>query len=185
MHNFLSMISLGKLPMPPEFLIEFEKTQLAHVIGLDRRLKMPQEISEIKDNPSLLSAELEQRKNHITMLVSCFVFSKVFTVEVFNSANAVKTHFSTIPKTESVYFNFYGFTMVALLTDLLYKRFENYLTESNPGKPEISVKHMLFEALLEPMNNKNTNFNYSTFRYGKERESRWKEMEDYFSKMLA
>ena len=48
MHNFLSMITLGKLPIPPEFLIDFEKAQLAHVIGLDRRLKLPQEIPEIK-----------------------------------------------------------------------------------------------------------------------------------------
>ena len=48
MHNFLSMITLGKLPIPPEFLIEFEKTQLANVIGLDRKLKMPHEMAEIQ-----------------------------------------------------------------------------------------------------------------------------------------
>ena len=47
MHNFLSMITLGKLRIPPEFLIDFEKSQLAHVIGLDRKLKLPHEISEI------------------------------------------------------------------------------------------------------------------------------------------
>lgn len=50
MHNFLSMITLGKLPIPAEFLIDFEKTQLANVIGLDRRLKMPFEQPEIYKN---------------------------------------------------------------------------------------------------------------------------------------
>ena len=121
------------------------------------------------------------------MLIACFVFSKVMTVEVFNSENAIKTHFSSIPKTESVYFNFYGFTLVALLTDLFYTRFEVVLAETNPGKPEISIKHMLFDALLEPLTlpKLNANFNYSTFRYSKEREGRWKEMQDYFKKMLA
>ena len=34
---------------------------------------------------------------------------------------------------------------------------------------------MLFDALIEPLDsdNRNANFNYSTFRYGKEREKRW------------
>lgn len=54
MHNFLSMITLGKLAIPPEFLIDFEKTQLANVIGLDRKLKLAHEMSEIKNNEGLL-----------------------------------------------------------------------------------------------------------------------------------
>lgn len=48
MHNFLSMITLGKLPIPPEFFIDFEKGQLAQVIGLDRKLKLPHEMPGIK-----------------------------------------------------------------------------------------------------------------------------------------
>ena len=48
MHQFLSMITLGKLAIPPDFLIDFEKTQLAHVIGLDRKMKLPHELAEVK-----------------------------------------------------------------------------------------------------------------------------------------
>ena len=47
LHNFLCMISLGKLRIPPEFLLDFEKTQLAHVIGLDRKLRLPHELPEV------------------------------------------------------------------------------------------------------------------------------------------
>ena len=35
------------------------------------------------------------------------------------------------------------------------------------------------------MSKKNNQFNYSTFRYTKEREKRWKEMEDYFKRMMG
>ena len=61
------------------------------------------------------------------------------------------------------------------------------MAESNPGIPAINVKHMLFDALLEPLSdeNRNAQFNYSTFRYGKEREDRWLEMEDLFNKLLS
>lgn len=87
---------------------------------MDRKLKMPQEIPEIKENPSILEAEIELRKTHITMLIACFVFCKVLMIEVFNSPSAPKTLFSGVIKTETVYFGFYGFTLVTLLTDLLY-----------------------------------------------------------------
>ena len=49
------------------------------------------------------------------------------------------------------------------------------------------IKNLLFDSLLEPLDpsNRNSNFNYDTFRYGPEREKRWVEMEDYFKKMLG
>ena len=154
MHNFLSMITLGKLPIPAEFLIEFEKTKLAHVIGLDRKLKLPHEISDIKNNPLMLQDEVELRKKHITMIIAIFVVVKVFVVDVFNSSHAAKNLFSNLAKTESVYFSFYGMTLVALLTDLLFLRFKVHLMDMNPDKPEISIKHMLFDTLLEPLDAK-------------------------------
>ena len=93
------------------------------MIGLDRKLKLPHEISEIKNNPELLNEEVELRKKHITMIIACFVISKVLVHDVFNNAYATKSLFSDVPKTESVYFHFYGLTLVALMTDMLYKRF--------------------------------------------------------------
>ena len=44
MHQFLSLITLGKLRIPPDFLIDFEQTQLANTIGLDRKLKLPEDM---------------------------------------------------------------------------------------------------------------------------------------------
>ena len=57
------------------------------------------------------------------MIIACFVVCKVFVHDVFNNTYATKSLFSDIPVTESIYFPFYGFTLVALLTDLLFKRF--------------------------------------------------------------
>ena len=121
------------------------------------------------------------------MIIACFVVCKVFVHDVFNNAYATKSLFSELPKTESVYFHFYGLTLVALLTDLLYKRFQVELSERNPGQEVTTIKHMLFDALLEPLDqeNRNNQFNYSTFRYGKEREKRWLEMEEYFKRMMG
>lgn len=84
------------------------------------------------------------------MIISVFVIVKVFVLDVFNNY-ATKKLFSDIPRTESVYFHFYGLTMVALLTDLLLRRFSTQLQEANPGKSADSLKHMLFDALIEPL----------------------------------
>ena len=187
LHNFLCMISLGKLRIPPEFLLDFEKSQLAHVIGLDRKLKLPHELPEVKENKELLDSEVELRKKHITMIIACFVISKVLVHDVFNNTYAIKQLFSDVPKTETLYFHFYGLTLVALLTDLLFKRFQVQLSDKNPDKSVSEIKNLLFDSLLEPLDpsSRNANFNYDTFRYGPEREKRWIEMEDYFKKMLG
>ncbi len=94
------------------------------MIGLDRKLRLPHELPDVQKNKELLDAEVELRKKHITMIIACFVISKVLVHDVFNNAYATKSLFSDVPKTESVYFHFYGLTLVALLTDLLYKRFQ-------------------------------------------------------------
>ena len=85
------------------------------------------------------------------MIIACFIVSKVFVHDVFNNTYATKSLFSEIPKTEMIYFHFYGLTLVALLTDLLFKRFRVELKDKNPGMDAIKIKHMLFDALLEPL----------------------------------
>ena len=85
MHDFLSMITLGKLAIPPNFLLDFEKTQLAHVLGLDRKLRLPHETADTKSNPELLNAEVELRKKHITMLIAIYIVVKVLVHDVFNN----------------------------------------------------------------------------------------------------
>ena len=127
MHSFLSQITLGKLRIPPEFLIDFEKSQLAHVIGLDRTLKMPHQLAELKNNPALLEHEVQMRAKHITMIIAIFVVIKVFVLDVFNNTYATKQLFSEVSRNEVVYFHFYGLTLVALLTDMLFRRFATQL----------------------------------------------------------
>jgi len=77
---------------------------------------------------------------------------------------------------------------VALLTDLISSRFQAFLEEANPEKNVIGIKHLLFDALLEPLGyeaNQSNQFTYSTFRYGKEREKRWVEMEEMFTTFIG
>ena len=58
------------------------------------------------------------------MIISVFVICKVLVQDVFNNEDVTKSLFSDVKKHESVYFHFYGLTLVALLTDLLYNRFQ-------------------------------------------------------------
>ena len=50
-----------------------------------------------------------------------------------------------------------------------------------------TLKHMLFDALIEPLDQEQRpqQFNYSTFRYKKKRKERWREMENFFRKMIG
>lgn len=67
------------------------------------------------------------------MVITIYVVVKVLVMEVFVSPFTTSTLFNDIAKTETVYFNFYGLTLMTLLTDLLYERFQIELTDSNPG----------------------------------------------------
>ena len=82
MHDFLSMVTLGKLPLPSDFLLDFEKSRLAHVIGSDRKLRIPH---EIQNNTEQLEAEIETHKKHNIMIVAIYVFAKVLIQEVYAS----------------------------------------------------------------------------------------------------
>jgi len=84
-HSFLRLVTLGQLAIPSEFLINFEKSQLADVIGSDRKLKLPHQTPEIKLKRDLLAAEVDLRKKHITMIIAVYVVSKVLVRDVFNS----------------------------------------------------------------------------------------------------
>lgn len=66
--------------------------------------------------------EIDLRKKHITMIIAIYVISKVLVHEVLNNKQT-RTIFKTVQETEMVFFHFYGLTLIALLTDLLYSRF--------------------------------------------------------------
>ena len=56
------------------------------------------------------------------MIIAIYVISKVLVHEVLNNKQT-RTIFKTVQETEMVFFHFYGLTLIALLTDLLYSRF--------------------------------------------------------------
>ena len=79
-------------------------------------------------------------------------------------------------------------TLVALLTDLIFKRFGiDNLDDSNGEKSVQQIKHKLFEDLLEPMepDEKPYSLNYSTFKFSADRQKRWNEMYNYFVKFVG
>lgn len=79
-------------------------------------------------------------------------------------------------------------TLVALLTDLIFKRFGVQLLDNDSSdRSSVQIKHKLFEDLLEPMepDEKPYSLNYSTFRYSADRQKRWDEMTNYFVKFLG
>lgn len=59
----------------------------------------------------------------MTLMIGAFVVSKVLVQDIFNNRHALNSLFQDIPKSEHIYFHFYGMTLVALLTDLIFKRF--------------------------------------------------------------
>ena len=94
-----------------------------------------------------------------------------------------------------MYFHFYGMTLVALLTDLIFKRFGIQIIDEdtdpfknlNLKKSKLQLKNKLFESLLESIepHERPKSLNYSTFRYSPEREKRWGEMYTYFVKFMT
>ena len=74
-----------------------------------------------------------------------------------------------------MYFHFYGMTLVALLTDLIFKRFGIQLVDQDSDlfkdsllkQSKLELKHKLFEDLLESIEpyERPASLNYSTFRY--------------------
>ena len=88
----------------------------------------------------------------MTLLIGAFIVSKVFVQEIFEDAETVKEQFSDIPTTERVYFHFYGMTLIALLTDLIIKRFGLSLMDEETEESNITqLRHKVFEGLLEPL----------------------------------
>ena len=83
----------------------------------------------------------------MTLLASSFIIVKVMMNEIFNNRHVLDSLFEDLPKSEQTYFHFYGMTLVALLTDLIFKRFGiNELDEGD--KSTNQVKQELFTDLL-------------------------------------
>ena len=83
-------------------------------------------------------------------MIGAFVISKVFVQDIFNNRHVLDSLFKDIAKGERIYFHFYGMTLVALLTDLIFKRFGMELLDSK-DRTSLQVRHKIFEDLLEPI----------------------------------
>ena len=116
-------MTIGQLRIPEEFLLPFEKDQINETLGSERRLIPAHLHPDFKDNPTLMATEIEKRKRQMTLLIGAFVISKVFVQDIFNNRHVLDSLFEDVAKNEQIYFHFYGMTLVALLTDLIFKRF--------------------------------------------------------------
>ena len=124
----------------------------------------------------------------MTLLIGAFIVSKVFVQEIFEDAETVKEQFSEIPTTEKVYFHFYGMTLVALLTDLIIKRFGLSLMDEETEESNITqLRHKVFDGLLEPLDvgQRPKSLNYSTFKYTGPRLRRWNEVYSLFVEFVG
>ena len=88
-----------------------------------------------------------------------------------------------------IYFQLYGMTLIALLTDLVYKRFRDQLHEVTATEESITdIKQSIFEDLLEPTKpgeKPRKLIYYTLFRYSSNRQKRWDEVTNYFVKFLG
>ena len=124
----------------------------------------------------------------MTLLIGAFIVSKVLVQDIFNNRHILDSLFKDMAKGERIYFHFYGMTLVALLTDLVFKRFGTDLLEKGgENKSGLQIRHKIFEDLLEPMepDAKPYSLNYSTFKYSPDRQKRWDEMYNYFVKFIG
>ena len=77
------------------------------------------------------------------------MISKVFVQEIFEDAEVIKSQFSDVPKNEKIYFHFYGMTLIALLTDLIIRRFGvNILEKEAEDQNLMQLRHKVFDGLL-------------------------------------
>ena len=169
-HSFLSKMTIGEMRVPEEFLLPFEHSMTNASFGDSRKLTPARLIPGIKDDPEKLSIAVEAQKREMTLLISAFVISKVLASDIFINRHTIDVVFDELPKSEHMYFHFYGMTLVALLTDLIFKRFGIQLLDNeNEDKSSAQVKQELFQDLLDPANGSTKNLNYSQFKYSPER----------------
>ena len=74
----------------------------------------------------------------MTLMIGAFIVSKVLVQDIFNNRHVLSSLFEDVPKGELIYFHFYGMTLVALLTDLIFKRFGIELLD-NSGDDKSSM----------------------------------------------
>ena len=78
--------------------------------------------------------------------------------------------------------------MIALLTDLIIKRFGlNLIDEETEDSNLTQLRHKVFDSLLEPLESESRpkNLNYSTFKYTGPRLKRWNEVYSVFVEFLG
>jgi hypothetical protein len=98
--------------VPLEFLLPFEQSQIGQLLAKDAAGRLRQEGSPVKDR---------SRLNF--MIMSCFLVSKVLVGELLEHKVAKRALFVGVHVNEPAYFPLYSFTMIGLLTDILFEAF--------------------------------------------------------------
>lgn len=111
---------MGKLPIPKEFLLQFEVLRFDAVLEKAKDRSLPQIKPDKDANPAVMQEIIKKRKGYILTIIACFVIVKVIFKEVFNNQVSYNTLFTDIEVDEKTFFYSYGMTLISLLTEFLF-----------------------------------------------------------------
>ncbi len=74
------------------------------------------------------------------MFMSCFLVSKVIVGALLEHKVAKRALFVGVNPDEPAYFSLYSFTMIGLLTDIIFEAFAEQIIAENPNEKEVDLK---------------------------------------------
>lgn len=91
--------------------------------------------------------------------------SKVLVGSLLEHKIAKRANFVGLKIQETSYFSQYGFTLIALLTDVLFEAYAQQIIEDQPLNSEIDLRKQLFINILPPEIEIQRKFSYTQVRY--------------------
>lgn len=170
--EFLSSLTNGQLQIPPEFMLKIE----SHLIGPRLTTDKTWTIPEAKGDGS-----------YKCLAISVFVLCKVLVGEVLDNPETIMGYLGDLPDAEQANLHAYGMTLLALLTDLFFTMFNvEYFRLCPKQYFNWEIREHMFcdmqtyvaqsgEALT--MSKMVGDATYKTFRFSKEREKEWNQLQ--------
>lgn len=121
------------------------------------------------------------------MVMSCFLVSKVLVGELLEHKVTKRALFVGVHANEPAYFALYSFTMIGLLTDILFEAFADRIIAESPEEPEQDLRQRLFTSLLPPGVGLKRGFGYSQVCYDQKdprKKEEWQKLSDFMKQVL-
>lgn len=116
--QFLHMLVVeGTLSIPSAFMLPFEARVAGQIILANQGSRLLPE----RDQSDHLAVKQRSKVNFL--LISCFFVSKVLVGSLLEHKVAKRANFVSLRLSEKTYFSQYAFTMLAVLTDILFETF--------------------------------------------------------------